>query len=102
MKKSFCFLLLLVSSVMFSPTVFSQSITITGNIRNNVSQEPAEAVSVLVKGSRSGTYTDERGNFRISISQSLPVTLVISSVGFETKEVEVSGSTDLGTISINP
>ena len=102
MKKSFRFLALLICTAMFSLTTFSQSTTITGSVRNSTNQETVEAVSVLIKGSKSGTYTDERGNFRITTSQALPVTLVISSVGFETKEVEVSGSTEIGEVLIVP
>jgi outer membrane receptor protein involved in Fe transport len=102
MKKSFRFLALLLCTTMFSLTTFSQSTTITGSVRSSTSQEPVESVSVLIKGSKSGTFTDARGNFRITTSQALPVTLVISSVGFETKEVEVSGSTEIGEVLIVP
>ena len=94
MKKSLRFYTLLMIAAMYSLTAYAQSVTITGNVQHSVSKEGVEAVSVLIKGTRSGTFTDERGNFKITTAQPLPLTLVISSVGFETKEVEVTGSAD--------
>lgn len=79
-----------VNSLSFSiTTVFAQSVTITGSIRNGVNQEGIQAVSVTVKGGSQGTFTDATGNFRITVPR-LPVTLVISSIGFEAKEVVVN------------
>ncbi len=48
-------------------------------------------VSVGVKGSTTGTSTDNNGNFTLSVPDN--ATLVFSSVGFETQEVSVSGQT---------
>jgi outer membrane receptor protein involved in Fe transport len=73
---------------------FAQNTTISGNVRNSLNRDVVPAVSVVIKGSRSGTFTDERGNFRISTTQSLPLTLVFSSIGYETVEQVVSSSSD--------
>jgi outer membrane receptor protein involved in Fe transport len=50
------------------------------------------AVSIEVKETKQGTYTDGSGNFSITISRGLPVTLIVSSIGYEAKEVTVSES----------
>jgi len=78
-------------------TTFSQTpTTITGHVQNSATRERVPAVSVTVKGSTSGTTTDDRGNFSITTTQPLPIVLVFSSVGFEQQEVTVnSGSTEV-------
>ena len=69
------------------------SITVTGSIINNKSKEALAAVSVTIKGSNSGTFTDDKGNFKFTTTQKPPFTLVISSVGFSNKEVLYNGNT---------
>ncbi len=76
-------------------TTFAQAqnlndITITGSVRNSTSKEVVSAVSVSVKGSNEGTFTDDNGNFKLTVNRSLPFTLVFSSIGFETKELEIN------------
>src|SRR5438128_4950001 len=75
---------------------------ITGTIKSDANNESLSAISVLIKGSTNGTYTDEKGFFKLSFSQSLPVTLVISSIGYATKEVTVSSTTEPLSILLTP
>ncbi len=53
---------------------------------------PLSGVTVLVKGSNKGTKTDANGFFTISVPEGQTV-LVISSVGFQTQEIDVSEKT---------
>lgn len=76
-------------AVLFSATAFAQSVTVSGTVKNSSSKEGIPAVSVLVKGTSNGTFTDPDGKFSIKVDK-LPVTLVVSSVGFESQEVSVS------------
>ncbi|MCO5238259.1 MAG: TonB-dependent receptor [Chitinophagaceae bacterium] len=79
--------------LFFTVCAFAQSTnTLTGTVRNSISKEAVSAVSVVVKGSTEGTFTDPRGNFKLTTNKALPVTLVFSSIGFETKEWEVTGT----------
>jgi uncharacterized membrane protein YbjE (DUF340 family) len=71
---------------------FAQNVTVSGNVRNSSTKEGAGAVSITVKGSTAGTFTDDKGNFRITV-KSLPVTLLVSSVGYELQEITVSDAT---------
>lgn len=90
MKKTtpFTLLFLLLFSALCS---FSQTNTITGTVRNGVNKESVSAVSVIVKGSTEGTFTDSRGAFKLNTNKPFPLTLIFSSIGFETKELEING-----------
>jgi hypothetical protein len=88
MRKSYCFLAVLLLAALFSISASAQTITIKGNVKN-ASKENLPAVTVGVKGTNERTYTDPNGDFSIRVSK-LPVTLEISSVGYETKEVNVT------------
>ncbi len=90
MRQNYRYLALTLMAGMFSIAALAQSITISGKVSNQTSGEVVSAVSVLIKGSAAGTYTDDRGNFKITTSQKLPITLLFSSVGFSTKEMVVS------------
>jgi len=76
---------------ILSIAAFAQNVTITGNVRNSNTKEGSGAVSITVKGAQTGTFTDDKGNFRITV-KSLPVTLLVSSVGYELQEVSVSNA----------
>ena len=90
MSKSLRFTAACLITVLFSLQAFAQTVTINGSVRNSDTKEGVPAVSVTIKGTSSGTYTDDKGNFSITTSTKLPLTLVFSSVGFETQEVNVS------------
>lgn len=84
-------LLLAILIFSFSSSAFSQgTTTVTGTVKNSKTQEFIPAVSVIIKGGSEGAYTDEKGNFKFNTSQKPPFTLVISSIGFVTKEVAYS------------
>jgi outer membrane receptor protein involved in Fe transport len=83
--------LLVCIACLFSFNLFAQSTTLKGSVASGASKEKIPAVSVSVKGSGLGTYTDDKGNFTLTVPK-LPVTLVFSSVGFENTEVEISSA----------
>jgi len=88
---------------LFSLTVFSQTlVTISGNVRNAASRETVPAVSVTIKGTTAGTYTDDRGNFRLTTTHPLPLVLVFSSIGFELQEVNVSSASSPVQVDFRP
>ena len=82
---------LLVASVV-SIAAFAQSVSISGSVKSSASKDGIPSVSITVKGSGSGTFTDDRGNFKLVSSQKMPWVLVISSVGFESKELTVTSA----------
>ena len=88
---------------LFSSQVFSQTpTTITGSVQNASTQEKLPAVSVTIKGSGSGTFTDDRGNFKLTTTQSLPLVLVISSIGYEAQEVSIDNASKPVQVLLKP
>jgi outer membrane receptor protein involved in Fe transport len=102
MRKITCYLAMLLMAGMFSIAAYAQSIVITGNVRNSISKDVVPAVSVTIKGSTAGTFTDEKGNFKLVTSQQPPLTLVVTSVGFESQEVSVSSASTFVQVDAVP
>ena len=70
---------------------FAQTVTISGTVRNSTTKDPVPSVSVIAKGSSSGTFTNENGVFKLSVDKT-PVVLIFSSVGYETQELSATGA----------
>jgi hypothetical protein len=97
MRKAFRFLAALLLIAIVPVAALAQTTptnTISGNVRNSATKDVVPAVSVTVKGTSAGTYTDEKGNFKLVTTQKPPLTLVFSSVGFESQEVNVNAAGD--------
>lgn len=99
-KVTSCLVILLLANI-FSIALYAQSVTITGNVKNSSTQESGSAVSVTIKGTDVGTFTDDKGNFSIS-AKSFPVTLVFSSVGYDPQEFTVNSATSKVNIALVP
>jgi len=78
--------------------LFAQQ-TIDGNITDGSSGAPLPGVNVVVKGTTNGTTSDFDGNYSISVS-SFPVTLVFSSLGYQTIEQPVSSATTVNIVLV--
>ena len=66
--------------------------TVTGKVMENGT--PSSGASILVKGTSVGTSTDVNGVFAITAPAGKNI-LVISSVGFDTKEVNISATANV-------
>ncbi|MEO7961408.1 MAG: sterol desaturase family protein, partial [Ginsengibacter sp.] len=85
-----------ISSLLLSClAVHAQTNTIAGVVRNSETNESISGASILVKGSPEGTYADEKGYFKIVTREKTPVTLIISSVGYQPAEVSSGESPEL-------
>ena len=91
--------LLLVALFLTSATVFAQT-KLTGKVVDETNQ-PLPGASVVLSGTSSGASTDFDGNFTFDTSASSG-TILISFVGYETRRLNFSGSTDFGNIALNP
>ena len=67
--------------------IFAQNLPVRGIVLDNNSQ-PLPGVSVIIKGTATGTQTGVEGRFTISVDKGQ--TLVFKSVGFVTQEVVVN------------
>lgn len=75
--------------------------TITGIVLQAATKEPIVGASIQVKGTKRGTVTDQLGAF--SITSETGETLVISSMGFASKEYTVrSGNRVIISLEITP
>jgi TonB-linked SusC/RagA family outer membrane protein len=81
------FLVLLV--VLVAQITFAQERVVSGTVSDNTGL-PLPGVSVLVKGTKSGTQTDFDGKYSIKASSSQ--VLIFSYVGMKTQEVAASSS----------
>ena len=96
MRKIFSFLLL----AFFWQSLSAQDLVVTGRVTSADDGAPLPGVSVIVKGTMTGTSTDLDGNYSISVIKGQ--TLVYSSIGFADHEesivrsakVDVALSTD--------
>ena len=71
-----------------------QAEIITGTVTDAESRETLPGVNILVKGTSTGASTDQNGNFELTVS-SLQDTLVVSFIGYQRREVPVSGRTEI-------
>jgi iron complex outermembrane receptor protein len=83
--------LLGICCLLFVQLSFAQT-KVSGTITDASTKEPLIGVSVQVKGKVVGTITNTKGEFSFSVSQAPPFTLLISSVGYESQEMAVSGN----------
>lgn len=74
---------------------------IKGQLTDSATKEPLVGASILVKGTVYGASTGIDGTFELNPSKDFPVTLVISYIGYEKKELTVSNSSPLN-ISLEP
>ncbi len=85
MNKIFLILLLLPLSMV------AQKITVKGTVYGNEPKEALFGVSVLVKGTTTGAYTDLEGKYELQVDRGQ--TLVFSFLGMKTREVVVESTT---------
>jgi outer membrane receptor protein involved in Fe transport len=95
------FLVTLSIAMLGTVFAFAQNVTITGNVQNSSNKENLGAVSVSLKDGSKGTFTDDKGNFKLTV-KGLPVTLVVSSVGYTLKEITVNTQSDASSIQLTP
>lgn len=76
---------------LFSIATNAQTVTVSGTVVNETSNEFVPAVSVLVKGTNQGTFTKANGTFTLNVDK-IPVVLVFTSIGYEEQEVTVSSA----------
>jgi iron complex outermembrane receptor protein len=75
--------------LLLSVPVFAQSYEVSGTVTDN-SNQPLPGVSVIVKGTTTGTTTDFDGKYLLQVNNG--DVLVFSFVGFEVQEIRMDGS----------
>lgn len=83
----------LCAMLFLSHASFSQNI-VTGKVSDSRDGTPLSGVSVVPRGSASGTVTSREGTYQVSVPASASA-LIFSSVGFATQEVEINGRSSI-------
>ena len=78
--------------LLISQLSFSQGRTISGRIIDSKDGSPVVGASVTAKGSTRGTSSSIAGDFSLTVPNGVN-TLVITSVGFTSMEVDITGKT---------
>jgi len=98
MKKLLLSQLFMLFAMLSSSVIVAQS-TITGTVTEASTGSPLPGANVIIKGTTTGAISDFDGNFLLE-ADSFPATIVVSSVGFESTEMEVSSSDNV-SIALN-
>ncbi len=80
--------------VVFCWSASAQSRTVTGQVTSSDGSGPLPGVTILVKGTTTGTTTDFDGNYTLQVSDA-NATLVFSFIGYITKEIVVGNQSTL-------
>ncbi len=86
MKRQFSFFMLLFFCVNIAR---SQTHTVSGRVISDSTKKPLSGISVIIKGSQKGTFTDQEGQFTIAIPDRDNTVLVFSSIGYNSHAVAV-------------
>ncbi|MEQ9050974.1 MAG: carboxypeptidase-like regulatory domain-containing protein, partial [Marinoscillum sp.] len=79
---------------------FGQELGVSGTVLDEETNEALPGVTVLVKGTSTGTVTDIDGNYRLSVSAD--AVLAFSFVGYNLKEIPVNNQSVIDvTLSAN-
>ena len=101
MRKNKSYLLALLLASILSFGAKAQITTFTGKVENSESKEKVAAVTITVKGTNAGTFTDDKGNFKIAVPK-LPAVLLVSSVGYVLQEITVTKEQESVVVSFQP
>ena len=85
-------------AILLTQTVFAQSTKISGKVVD-AKGTPISGANVRVKGSNSGTTTNEEGVFNLTVNDAAKSTLLVSFVGYDDKMINLtSGSNNLDVV----
>ncbi|GAB4055188.1 TonB-dependent receptor [Spirosoma litoris] len=88
---------LLIGAILIPLFSFAQNApvinsTVTGRVIDSRTNENLIGATVVIKGTTNGGATDQNGEFKLLTGQKLPFTVVVSFLGYQTKEVVVNES----------
>lgn len=86
--------MLISTSIIFGQTKLTGKVVDESNL-------PLPGASIVLRGTTTGVSSDFDGNFTFETSVSSG-SILVSFVGYETKTLTFNGSTDFGTIALNP
>ncbi len=79
-------------SAVDAATLVATERKIRGKVTSVEDDSPTPGVNVVIKGTSTGAITDIDGNYELSVPEGQDATLVFSSVGYNTEEIEVANA----------
>ena len=79
-------------------SLFAQK-TVSGKVTDSKDGQGLAGVSILAKGTNAGTSTKNDGTFTLSVPDNVNA-LVVSSVGYATQEVSITGVTTVDVLLV--
>ena len=76
-------------------SAFAMAQTVSGRITSATDGSPLPGVSLLVKGTSSGTTTDSDGRYSLAVPDAQTSILTLSFIGFKTQELQVNNRTTI-------
>ncbi len=98
--KFFSFSFFIVVLISFCEFSFAQ--IISGVVKDSKTNEVLIGATVVVKETNNGTQTNVDGKFELTVSGISSVTLVISYLGYQNKEVEITDFTKKVSVAVEP
>ena len=94
MRNGLRLLAALFAAFVFTLSAWAQNVRVTGQVTAANTNSGVGSVSVRAKNGTAGALTDSTGRFALMVP-SLPVTLVFTSIGYETQEVRVASTSSV-------
>ncbi|MDH7446127.1 TonB-dependent receptor [Aquimarina sp. 2201CG14-23] len=85
--------------MLFMGIIATAQTTISGKVVDNNNQ-PIPGANISLQGASVGTVTDFDGLFTLTLQETPPFTIIVSSVGFESASVNITASASDLTISL--
>src|SRR5215831_3834395 len=101
MRKSYRYFVAWFLASTISMAAIAQNIILSGTVHNATTSETVPAVSVLVKETNQGTYTDSKGMFKLTVTK-LPATLVFTSVGYGDTTISITSASESISVDLSP
>jgi TonB-dependent starch-binding outer membrane protein SusC len=93
MKKIYCIYLPVFLQILFTSALWGQTITVSGTIATGNAAEKLVGVTVAVKGSANGAFTNVDGVYTLKASPR--DTLAVSYTGYQSQEIPINGRTQI-------
>ncbi len=79
---------------VFTQSLLAQGKTVTGKVTDSQDGSPLAGVSIIAKGTGTGTQTKADGSFSLAVPEGSN-TLQVSSVGYTSQDVDITGKTSV-------
>ncbi|WP_196885713.1 TonB-dependent receptor [Aureivirga sp. CE67] len=90
----------LIIFLLFANITIAQ-IIVSGSVTDGSVNEPLPGATIKVVGKPIGTTTDFDGNFSLEVDLPLPFSIEVSSIGFESKKLEVTQNNQNFNVTLN-